>query len=355
MGRRNGDRRWGRPHRQGRILRQGDRGPRRRRRDGGGGAQGVQQVEDAGEAVRRPAFEAPQDRPAPGGGEIGGVNVGRRRRLLEPLHRGGEGIGAVEGEAAGDHLVKHDAEGVEVGGGGDLRRPLHLLRRHVGRRTDDSGAGDPRRQGVGGAGPPGDAEVGHHRPHAAAVLRHEEDVLGLEVPVDDPGPVGSVEGGGHLLQKRQAGLGGHPPLPPQPLGQGLPLEQLHGQEGYGVAPSPVLTEVEDAADVGVGHQPGEGDLPLETVDGAGLLLQVGAHRLEGDPLPQLQILGLVDLPHAAAGQKAHDAIAAGEDVVGPEGRLRLGPAAAGAAGAHHRRPLGLRHGAGGGGRMVGQV
>ena len=68
------------------------------------------------------------------------MDVGRRRRFFEALDRRRQGALALERQAAGDHFVDYDAEGVEVGRRGD-GAALDLLRRHVGRGADDAGAG----------------------------------------------------------------------------------------------------------------------------------------------------------------------------------------------------------------------
>ena len=97
-----------------------------------------------------------------------------------------------EGRVAGEHLVEHGPEAVHVGAGRDLPLAHRLLGAHVVRRAErHAGLGHPgvarlaRRQR--------DAEVGHQRP---AVV--QEDVLGLDVPVNDLMAVRIVERRSHL-------------------------------------------------------------------------------------------------------------------------------------------------------------
>ncbi len=97
-----------------------------------------------------------------------------------------------EGRLAGEHLVEHGAEGVDVGAGGDLPLAHRLLGTHVVRGAErHTGLGHPgvarlaRRQR--------DSEVGHQRP---AVV--QEDVLGLDVPVNDLMAMRIVERRSHL-------------------------------------------------------------------------------------------------------------------------------------------------------------
>ena len=91
----------------------------------------------------------------------------------------------------------------------------------------------------------------------------------------------------------------------------------------------VMTDVEGPADAGVADLPGELDLPLEALDHPGLGRDVGPDGLEGDPVAQLEVLRLVDLPHAALGQEPHDAVPARHDVLRGEQRRCSGPGRAG--------------------------
>ena len=116
----------------------------------------------------------------------------RLRRLGQHLRddrlRGRSG----ERRLAGEHLVEHAAQGVDVGAGGDLALAHRLLGAHVVRRAErHAGLGHPVPAGL--AGGERDAEVGHQR---APVV--QQDVLRLDVAVDHAVPVGVVERVGHL-------------------------------------------------------------------------------------------------------------------------------------------------------------
>ena len=91
----------------------------------------------------------------------------------------------------------------------------------------------------------------------------------------------------------------------------------------------VGAELEDPADVPVGDAPRELDLALEALERRGIVRGRGADRLERHALGELEVLGLVDLAHAALRQEAQDAIAIGQDEPRPEpprpGRERLEP------------------------------
>src|SRR5262249_4748901 len=94
----------------------------------------------------------------------------------------------------------------------------------------------------------------------------------------------------------------------------LALEELHGQErGRTVA-----AEVEDAAHVRVADLARELDLALEALEGAGPLGQIGPDRLQRHADAELEVLGGVDLAHAALGEEAEHAVAAGDQIVGVE-------------------------------------
>ena len=97
---------------------------------------------------------------------------------------------AAERGPAGQHLVQHHADAVDVG------RRAHavtarLLGRHVPRRPDDR-----RRERIAAAvREPRDAEV----PHLDRAMAGDQDVRRLDVAVDDPVGVGVGERPAELL------------------------------------------------------------------------------------------------------------------------------------------------------------
>ena len=94
-----------------------------------------------------------------------------------------------ERRLAGDHLVEHAAQAVDVGSGVEVSLAGALLRAHVRRRAhDDAGAGETVVT-AGRADRAADAEVGDQR---VAVLA-EQDVLRLDVAVKDTMAVGVIE------------------------------------------------------------------------------------------------------------------------------------------------------------------
>ncbi len=105
-------------------------------------------------------------------------------------HEGGHGGVADEGGLAGDALVEHEGQAVDVGLA--VEHPaLHLLGSGVAGRAQHG----PVRLGPGRLGQgPGQAEVGDPQP----ALGVEEQVGRLDVAVDEPAAVGVVEPGAGL-------------------------------------------------------------------------------------------------------------------------------------------------------------
>jgi hypothetical protein len=148
----------------------------------------------------------------------------------------------------------------------------------------------------------GEAEVGD----ADAAVVADEDVVGLDVAVDEAGPVGRGEALASLQDAVEERLPG-PRLGAPPLAQVGADDQLHRHEQALV----VVADVVDLDDVGV-RQAGERlGLALHA------LLDVGAvgglaQQLEGDAAVELIVVGDVDLAHAALGELADQRVAAGE-------------------------------------------
>ena len=190
------------------------------------------------------------------GGQRDGVDV------LNGHRHGGVPL---EGQAAGNHLIEHHAGGVQVGPGVDVAAP-GLLRRDVVHRPQGLlGEG-----AVAPGGHPGDAEVGHL--HAAVPQDH--DVVGLDVPVDDPPAVGVAQGLDDLGDEVE----GLPPVELVPLLlhvllQGDAVDELHDD----------VLQVGGAAHIVDGHDVGVG----EHGHGLGLLVEAAAQlRVLRQVLPQ---------------------------------------------------------------------
>ena len=104
------------------------------------------------------------------------------------------------------------------------RSPSDLLGAHVRRGSDrESGIGDllvTRRR----IERPADAEIGDQR-----LAVDQENVLRLHVAVDDPVPMGEIEGEGHLPGDPHCFLNGELPLAREPVAQALAFDVGHGE------------------------------------------------------------------------------------------------------------------------------
>ena len=134
----------------------------------------------------------------------------------------------------------------------------------------------------------------------------DEDVGGLDVPVDDAGVVDDLEGPGHLGQDRQDLGGGQGALLGDDVGQGAALDELHDEPAGAV----LLTGVQDDGEVGVTQtlrvlglraQTGQEDL----VPG-----QLGTQDLGRHRPTRAQVGGTPHLPHATQGDLLHELVAA---------------------------------------------
>ena len=118
--------------------------------------------------------------------------VQRGSRFCEPLRDDRLDRLAGERRPAGQHLVEHTAEGVDVAAAIERGFPSHLFRAHV-RGGAQQGAGLGENLSAGLPQRLSDAEVGDHR---HTIVDH--DVFRLDVPVDNVLPVGVVEGAGNV-------------------------------------------------------------------------------------------------------------------------------------------------------------
>jgi hypothetical protein len=277
-------------------------------------------------------------------GDAGGQRLGDTVQVVEQHARVGRALAAVPGGGAGDQRVdvRRDAGGAQGRRGdvlvdvlvGHLDRGLALVRlgageQLVGHHADrvDVGAGvagalgdqlggevgdgadeHPAGRGVLGVGADGlgQPEVGDLDPAVVG----DEDVLGLDVAVHDPGAVRGGERGDDRLQQRERPRRRHRALLGDGVAQGVPGDQLHRQEDGAV----VLALVVDRHDVGV-RQLGRGArLAHEAGGEVGAVTEAGVHDLDRDGAVQAQVEGLVDRRHAAAGDARAHAVAAVEEL-----------------------------------------
>ena len=206
----------------------------------------------------------------------------------------GDSLGPLQGRfLPRRHFVEHRTQGKHVGAGIELFT-ASLFRRHVGHRSSD----DPR--------------VRKHlscfrwRPRVFASLavqlgkaeiqyldltspRYQKEVRRLDVSVKDPSRVRSSQSFGNLGAELRHLLGGHG-LRIDPVLERLPFEKLHHHE----APSFVLPDVVEGADVRMAERRRGTRLPLEPLDGLGIARKFLGKKLDRHLTSKPRVLGPVD-------------------------------------------------------------
>ena len=147
-----------------------------------------------------------------------------------------------------------------------------------------------------GAEERGQAEI--HQPHPSA--RVDQHVLGLDVPVDDPGVVGMLEGLGDLRHEVE-GIALGDRAVGQELPQAGPLDVFHHQAKEVTR----LADVEHRRDERVPQLRERSRLAQEPVLECVIGLEVGPDDLDGDEPVQERLTALVDDPHPAMPQQLH--------------------------------------------------
>ncbi len=230
------------------------------------------EVLGAGPPVRVLGQAVLYDRPQRVGDGGGAARLGAQM-LVQDF----EGGAAGKRRTAGDQLVQQDACAVDVDGGG-LRAALGGLGRDIRGRADElMGAGQAR-----GVGEAGDAEVGEHRVHLAAVLL-EQDVGGLQVAVDDAVGVAGGQRVGDLRGEQGCGDRGEGTVLAQVAVQVGAVDQVHDQ-GQQLT---LDDQVTDPDDVRVGQAEQDGPLPEEPHDDVGVAGQLLLEDLDRDGLAGL--------------------------------------------------------------------
>ena len=254
----------------------------------GGPARQVEGVDGVYGPVRRVARGKSGDQviDLPGDPRLGG----RRQGHVVAHVVGGDLDGALTGpwNIAREHLVGHDAHGVDVRAGVGAPAPRDLGR-DVGHRAQHVARGGLGRLGGGAR----QAEVRDpHRP-----LGGHQDVLRFDVAVDHADPVGRVEGLEDVAHVAQGLLDGEGPLRGQERAQVGALDELHDQEALARHDS-LVVDGHDARVVDAGRRARLAPESGHEVLGLG---QVRVHDLEGHEAVEALVAGHVDGRHAAAG------------------------------------------------------
>jgi len=204
---------------------------------------------------------------------------------------GSDGIG---GALAGENFEEHQSERVEITLNGDLEAG-RLLGRHVrGRAGADFFGGDI-------FGESREAEIGYA--HLTATIEH--DVRGFEVAVKDAVLVRGGETCAKLACDLEALVGGQPANAPEQGGKIFSIHVFHGEKNAAVG----FTDVEDPADVGMRDLAGKTHFGVEALQSIFIPGKRYREELERNGLAEFQIIGAVNLAHAAFADKRDDTVA----------------------------------------------
>ncbi len=244
-----------------------------------------------------------------GGPRRGRRLVHGRRDLVEVGVEDLHGV-AVERRVARDHGVQEDADGVDVGPVIDLLVAIEGLRRRVSGRAEELAREGDLRRLAAELHEPEVEDLGEVR---VVVPLHQQDVRGLQIPVDDPLAVGLPEALAHLLGYVDRPLGRHLPLVPQHGADVVALQVLHDDEQDAVVG---LAEVEDGDRVGVGEPRRRGRLAQEPTLEVGIVVDAvgGLEDLDGHAPTQGALHRGVDLAHSAAPEHPLDLVAPREQL-----------------------------------------
>ena len=193
--------------------------------------------------------------------------------------------------AAGQALVEEAAEGVDIRVVVD-RLAADLFGRRIADRPDELS----RTEVPIGKRRPGHAEVGKERPLFVLVLV-QQDIGRLDVTVDEPVCVGSIERGRELRDERD--------------GSRRFEAALFAQQACQVTEGPplVFTYLVDGKDASVNHRRRQPRLAFVALLPAVSLVRVGRDQLEGDRLVAAGAGGAVDHGRGAPAEHLPDRVA----------------------------------------------
>ena len=150
----------------------------------------------------------------------------------------------------------------------------------------------------------GEPEV--REPDAAVLV--DQDVAGLEIPVQHALVVRCGKSGGEPSRHLGGLVGRQPADPPEQAGEVLALHELHREEREAVH----LGDVVHAADVRVGDLPGRAHLAPEPHEPVAVADERLGQELQGHRLSEREVVGPVNLAHAALADQPDNPIAAAE-------------------------------------------
>ena len=134
-------------------------------------------------------------------------------------------------------------------------------------------------------------------------------LAGFRSRCSTPALVRRGEPGAELARDLERLVRRQPADAPQQRGEVLAVHVLHREEVLAVD----LADVVDAADVGMRDLARDAHLGVEALEAVLLRSESPRQELQRDRLAELQVVGAVDLAHAAAAEQADDPVALGED------------------------------------------
>ncbi len=215
---------------------------------------------------------------------------GRDGVLVQDLPQGLDRGGGLERRTTGDQAVEQRTQRIQIGRRTHLFGPAGgLLRRHEARSPDDLAG---MRQVAQPAGPLGQAEIADLR----VSIPVQQDIAGLQVPVDDPLLVRVRHGDGHVQHQL-----GRPPARQRavldPAREAPPLDVAHREERLAL----VLPDLEDGHDSVMVELGGRLGLLAEPPELLVRCQGAGQDHLQRDRAPQALLPRQVHHTHTAAG------------------------------------------------------
>jgi len=208
----------------------------------------------------------------------------------------GEGIGSGEGNGAGEHLVEHDSEGVDVAARVSALA-TDLLGRDVVWRAQ--ALGEVSEGEAAGAGVGGDAEVDE----ADVVVAVDHDVFRLHVAVDDAVGVDVLEGAADADGELDGAVDGQLWLLLNDLAEKMAGDPLHDHVDLGAAGIG-----EDLHDGWMMQAGADVCLALESLEEGGVALDLGVGDFDGDLRAGASVDGAEDGGHAAGGHQLFEVV-----------------------------------------------
>ncbi|CAH0327155.1 hypothetical protein SRABI128_05819 [Microbacterium sp. Bi128] len=245
-------------------------------------------------ALVRVPVRAPLDEFVDLRGQPGHLQRGRCDGGIDVLVGDLDGHVAFERLPARDHFVEHDPDGIDVAAG------ICLF-------AQDKFGGDV------GDGPDQGARAGGRRDSACQAevaeldppVVGDQDVFGLDVPVDHSGGVRGAEAFDDRIDQRQGQPRRQGALVIEDIPQRVALDEFHDQIGEPA----VLALVQDAHDVWVGEPGGSLGFAAQPIEELRVVSQMGMEHLQRDITLKALVRGEVHGGHPAAGKPGLNLVA----------------------------------------------